>query len=1242
MVVSWAEQILELVEIGSLTEAIDLTTSYWIGRADLETIGLPSDDSIRKSMVKPKLIEIMRASLEYVFSDRRMEDDTHFDLDGRGVDRTELFEGLVRSCACACIAINQLDFIFEEMFEQYQEHGIESIFFLQLQPFILRSEISTLPTAVTQGLIRLQEDRKQFQLIDQIIRHLDPACLDINQALAICSREMLHDALVYIYTEAMDDFVGPIVEFLQLIKSIHSSRQRIQQYCQDSNTSNPDLKTKNLDKTQDGIEGLVPIAYKIFPYLSTILSGLSYPNKVPYDHSRGSKAKSEIYQFLFSGKSMHWPQPDGKLILTTEEGQQEPTYPYLRTLLTLDSEAILDTLDIAFEDSWLHDYPDGEGEKRIDRQLITNLLLEVTSVDHPEFSSRDRTFVYIFVARNLPKYSQFLSLPHSTLHSILIGLSSSSSNDESNIEDRQLAAESLLSVYTPPDVEKGTGQLLELFKKAGFWRILTSVYTQKEMWVDVVHSQLKSPDLHGRIFDELSTTLRKIKPQSKASPGKKSIEVNVIQVLLNSINQLIEINVPQTTRLIHKFRTQIHLDVVDHIGETLNQFRYLRTLLEPSELDENGSSGSMFVLEPTSIQPNLYAQIRIRYVDLLSKFDPNHVLNYLKSAPLPVDHTADIVKICREGQIYDALIWQLDRAGRTRETFEELDIILKSQATLITKSLTCNQPDQGKSSLGTYARQLTRCANTAAEICVERTKDPQDGLTGEDCWFYLLSSTVQCIQSCASLLPPRIPPSQAFPTANRHHRAALQDTLNRASQGSPSLGSQKDMDLDAIAAFQDLLPSIVSLISRTTSSNRISFSNLVRRLIESTSTSDFSTVASSKGACIPSNEFRTIILMIMDTYRFEGNVLEVTGRMIDEDLFAHVDRLAKAKERGIRPNHLQCFKCQKPILIQSHHRPPTELSDEDNKYEEEDGEEDEEDEHHPDQLQLIEKLGLPAASVTPLRKQSVKGKEVEQGFQGVPSTSTLSPSTFNQCTNPRLHHDLNVDSEQDSDLGDSFLNRNPNPTHPNRLFHHHHPSSFLLGPPPRSLLFNHHHYHSTPASPSSSPSRSTLKPSSSVNGSSPLRTFQHLSAGPLLSGLDRSSSPTPDPAPTIDKPPSGVVSFLDHHNHVLPKPAGAALHTPKKQELVPSIGLPHHNHPFTSEEGTPTHHRPLPSGSITHRRGLLSSKNGDRRGTRKKNPGAIVLANDGKCFHFRCWNDITNHALSSRTDSSLPPPTHSP
>ncbi|KAI7946088.1 hypothetical protein MJO29_012476 [Puccinia striiformis f. sp. tritici] len=1302
MVVSWAEQILELVEVGSLTEAIDLTTSYWIGRADLETIGLPSEDAIRKSMVKPKLIEIMRASLEYVFSARRMEDDTHFDLDGRGVDRTELFEGLVRSCAKASIAIDQLDFIFEEMFEQYQEHGIENIFLLQLEPFILSSQISTLPTAVTQGLINLREAQKEFELIDQIIRHVDPACLDINQSLAICSREMLHDALVYIYTEAMDDFVGPIVEFLHLIKSIHTSRQRIQQYSEES--FNSDLGSENLQqKAEDKIEGLLPIAYKIFSYLTAILSGLSYPNKTPYDHARASKAKSEVYHFLFSGKSIHWPQPDGKLILTTtEEGQQEPTYPYLRILLMLDSEAMLDSLDIAFEDSWLHDYLEREGEKRIDRQLITNLLLEVTSAD-PEFGQGDRTFVYIFIARNLPKYSQFLRLPNSTLHSILIGLSSD--DDRSTADDRQLAVEFLLSVYTPTDVEKGTGELLQLFKEAGFWRILTAIYNQKEMWTDVVHSQLKNPDLDREIFDELSNTLQKIKrpsSSSKSTPARKEMEVKVVQVLLNSINQLIEISVSETAWLIQRFRPQTHLEVVGSIDNTLNQFRYLRRLLEPSDLeDQNETFQSREVMfKPIQINNALNVAIRIRYVDLLSKFNPNHVLDYLKSTPVVHfddhhhDYTSDIIKICREEQIYDALIWQLDQTGRTRSTFEELGIIFKSQASFITKLVTSTDTSReaGGKSLNFYVSQLTRCAHTAAEICVERSRDPQDGLTGEDCWFYLLLATVQCIQACASLLPPRLPPKSFSTTDDRRFTGSrVEDELPQTSLDN----HQKDDNLNAIASFQELLPSIVSLlISRTTTNNRISFSNLVRRLIESSST-DLSTVESKSGS-IPSNEFRSIILMIMDTYRFEENVLEVTGRLIDEDLFEHVDRLAKAKEVGIRPQNLNCFRCHKPILIINHHQYRSSSSggeldsSENNNYEDNDDQEDWEVRYsNPDRLQLIEKLGLPpvSASATPLRKQSIKGKEVEQPSSSFSST-LLSPSTFNQNSHyPRHNYNHHHHPKQpellggsknqephESNLGDSFLNRNPNPHHPNHLLHHHplpsnnsNSSPFLLSPAPRALSITNHQINPTPTTAPSSPSPSSrMRPKSPLNGSSPLRNFstpnshhhlnhQHQQQLPF----ERSSS-----TPTIDK--SYRTQLGVHLNntqssssfpHAVSFSTPNGFHTPRESEIPndqsfsSSVNKNHYNSGGSHTPDVLHHHQSYsdhknPISSLDKKKkqddqAILNNikfSNHDNYlqhiKKRKRNDKSVVIGGDGKAFHLNCWKTFILASSPVENDSS--------
>src|SRR5439155_26595116 len=107
--------------------------------------------------------------------------------------------------------------------------------------------------------------------------------------------------------------------------------------------------------------------------------------------------------------------------------------------------------------------------KLINRQLLVNILLEVMTSAPPEYSEftpQDISYLYCFVARNLAKYTQFLLLPPSTIHKILVNLSTD--NDPHTREDRQLAVEYLLSIYTPED----ENQMVVLYENAGFWRVL--------------------------------------------------------------------------------------------------------------------------------------------------------------------------------------------------------------------------------------------------------------------------------------------------------------------------------------------------------------------------------------------------------------------------------------------------------------------------------------------------------------------------------------------------------------------------------------------------------------------------------------------------------------------------------------------------------------------------------------------------------------------------------------------------
>ncbi len=184
---------------------------YYVGAAPGNQNGLPEDADLRKETVGQKMRDLMVASARYAFSEDRMTDSTHMTPDGRGVDRTSLFEGLVAACCRACIALDDFEFLFEDLFQQYDDSGIVRIYLLQLEHFVLDNEIRFVPPRITQRLVAMHNEDERPDLVERIIWHIDPACLDLNQAIHLCQQHHLYDAVIYIYTRALRDYVAPVV-----------------------------------------------------------------------------------------------------------------------------------------------------------------------------------------------------------------------------------------------------------------------------------------------------------------------------------------------------------------------------------------------------------------------------------------------------------------------------------------------------------------------------------------------------------------------------------------------------------------------------------------------------------------------------------------------------------------------------------------------------------------------------------------------------------------------------------------------------------------------------------------------------------------------------------------------------------------------------------------------------------------------------------------------------------------------
>ncbi|OAX39993.1 hypothetical protein K503DRAFT_688475 [Rhizopogon vinicolor AM-OR11-026] len=823
---SWADRILSFVEQGDFLSAIELTRTYYTGEAPGNRNGLPEDPEERQTVIGDKIHDLMVASSRYAFSEDRMTDGTHASLDGRGVDVTSLFEDLVATCARACIALDDFDFLFEELFQQYEDAGIHRMFLRQLEPFVLDGSISLVPPRITQRLVALHDEDGRPDLAERIIWHIDPSCLDINQAINLCRTHQLWDALVYVYTRALRDYVSPIVEFLGLIRGIQ----------QDHTPTDTIIKN----------------AYKIYSYLATVLCGQIYPSQEPLEADEALFAKKDAYSFIFCGHSTMWPAEGGSLILTSqEENGTEPTYPYARFLLRFDAESFLHCLDLAFEDTYLNESSHGTS-----RLMIVTILLDILSSG--DLSPSDATFINIFIARNVPKYPQFIQVGPSVLHNILTALATEP--EVETREDRQLAAEYLLSVYTPHDGDR----LLQLFEDAGFYRILRSWYRHERHWGSLLtaflhDSELRSSEIFSG-FDEVLTI--------SARENKKQVPGDAINVLATSLPELLQANVLATAALIDKHAPELHETALESqtLSDDHDQFIYLNHLVHGSEHDQHPTTPN----SPSRIS----SQLRHRFIRLQCRFAPSGVIDALKHVQDGIDWPTAL-SICEEAGAYEAVIWASNYRGQPREALSKSEVFEKQLTLDLARTLASAAPGSMES-VYKCLNDLQAIGRRGTSVCMEHSSlsSPAE-VPLEDIWYQLLSSQIQTVQTLSGCC-------------------------------SPGRGGDTGLEDEVLSTLRAIVQETFSSLVSVSSTQAVSFPRLFKRLVDPT--------MHSGTTGTPYTEFRAMLTGMLESYRTDGDMLIISKNLIDRDVFDFVELYAKEKMRGWTPSRGVCSSCGRTLF----------------------------------------------------------------------------------------------------------------------------------------------------------------------------------------------------------------------------------------------------------------------------------------------------------------------------------------
>lgn len=898
---NWAQRLMFSVEDGHFVEAIRLAISYFDGEVDRLTLGLPDEESARHRMVQEKLLEIISASLKHTFGESG-------DASGERASTSEL-QQLSGAYIAACAKVDAFDFLFEDVYDVFEQNSSHGIFLETMEPYILTGQITSAPPSVIKSLVDHYTRRKSETLLEEMICRMDTATMDIDQITSLCKQYNLYDALIYVWNQALQDYVSPLVELLAFLVQLSRS-------------------TLHFDDAVS-VEPLIVNVYKLFPYLSYTLTGRIYPTGADRAEDESLKSKAELYWFVFSGKTVNWPKAGGKPVLTRLEEGPEPSFPYLRLILKHDAASFLGALNEAFEDPFLNGTPDNPTDDvrasdapneqltryKIDRQYLVSILLDVMASD--EFTSEQTIYLDMFLARNLPKFPQFILLSGTSLHRVLVGLCKYPSEDVA--EDCQLSVEYLLSMYHPADLDT----LIPLFERAHFYRVLKLVHKAERQYGKLLQVYFDDANDQEEVFACIGDLLR---PNGLVKDRQLQ---EVREVIRNHAGSLLSISTTRTAEIIDRYAADLHERFLESLdGHPHGQFVYLRAILD---------SPSKGLPEAGKDQKEPHQAVIELYVRLMCKYDPTHVvdyINFLQSGDLRLEQVlpamesegvvdAAVVLMARKGQVRSALTRLLGQMDTLEASL--LGLLSSSgggDSSMAEKDLAVEEVMSGFEKYVAVGMWLCQQQGMATQGSDSSRKPATQRLSSSDksplsfeelLWVDLIDSLVRSVKNATNALRSSAATVSLTPGSTSRPPSFLDDskvinTLRGFVQQVftvllTSTSSTKSPTTQAPpGSHMNSTPTGSTLLLQSSSRSSVSFLRILRA---------FLTRATLNSPSL--SELRAVLSSIFSAYAYEESLLSLSLKLLEKDLFVHVADVTERRSRGWRPRSQLCEGCGRRV-----------------------------------------------------------------------------------------------------------------------------------------------------------------------------------------------------------------------------------------------------------------------------------------------------------------------------------------
>ncbi|XP_052813444.1 vacuolar protein sorting-associated protein 8 homolog isoform X3 [Mya arenaria] len=714
---------------------------------------------------------------------------------GKIEELEEYYMNIVPVCVEYCLHLNKMDILFGRIYERFSMDMIAMGTFLEcLEPYILDDRLRVMPPVVMKDFVTHYEARSMLESVEACIVHMDVSSLDIHHVVHLCWSHGLYDAILYVYNKGMFDYTTPLEELLSTLKAAVDTGKQL---------SDQQIRLGN----------------KLLVYVSCCLAGRAYPlGDIPEEHE--ARVKQDVFSSLTCRHTKAKPA-------------DELEFPYLRTLLVFDTREFLNVLALAFEEE---EFNTSEGIAK--RQHIVDILLRIM-VESVGFTPTQVGVLFTFLARQMARHENTITVNKLLFEQVLEFLCNP--DDESRHEERQQALLELSHAGGLKQVDEE--RFLHLAERAKFYRVCELLYEKRREFDRILSCYLRDYARKYHAFNFISSIVDsdRFTPEEKASIQAEA---------LNHIEELVSIDSKQAAQMVFNNLAVSLADVVKQLkSEETVLFEFLQGVMAFSL-----TSGSAI---NTDKQIQVEASIFELYIDLMCKFRPNDVYNFIK--PNEGYRLEQTLAICRKHNLAEPTAFLLEKAGDIQGAFGIYLEILSGKLKKLTENLLgSSDGNKAISDMSCQFNEAEAVLLVIIQLC-QRNSNKMDEQTRESLWFPLLD---------ALMFPQR----------------RIKDIDNKEI-----LNDFKKLTHHVLNNMMGYiaLPAILQKIMQDPAYNTGKF-----------------------------GEIRELILGMLETYNYEQTLMITCKNLLNHDIHMHLRNLTSVAAKGYIPRGEQCRICVKRFINQ--------------------------------------------------------------------------------------------------------------------------------------------------------------------------------------------------------------------------------------------------------------------------------------------------------------------------------------